>query len=104
MRLADLHPEFIGAGGSGVFNADGSPATPRSGVGITLDCPCGCDSELYVPFANPLDGGRPVGHETHPLWNRIGDTFETITLSPSILRIGGCGWHGFIEHGGVRTV
>lgn len=105
MRLVDLNPTWLGAGGEGVFrkNASGElePAPERHGVGVMCDCPCGCDQRLYVPFANPLDGGpslEPRG------WQRTGDTFETLTLSPSILRApgkGGCGWHGWIRNGEV---
>ena len=108
MRLADLHPEFVGAGGEGVFAADGTPARARFGVGVIFDCPCGrCDDahQCYVPFANPLDGGPPlVDDVSRALWKRTGETFETLTLTPSILRNrsrGGCGWHGFITDGNV---
>lgn len=106
MRLLDLHPEWMSAGGEGISNADGSPAALRKDVGVLLDCPCGkCDEDhqLYVPFENPIDGSlsRERG------WARTGDTFETLTLTPSILRntaYGGCGWHGFITNGEVITV
>lgn len=109
MKLTDLHPEWMGAGGEGISNADGTPAIPRQGVGILLDCPCGtCDEfhQLYVPFANPLDGGPPLQTGKNNGWQRTGDTFETLTLTPSILRTRphGCGWHGFITNGDVLTV
>lgn len=130
MRLVDLNPRFIGAGGDGVYQngapcphctprPDGTrtdctacdglsyelvPAPERFGVGIMLTCPCGNpdeDHELYVPFANPLDGG-PAMDPRHG-WQRTGDTFDTLTLTPSILRVRpyGCGWHGFITAGNV---
>lgn len=106
-RLIDLNPRWLGAGGEGVTDTlTGLPAPAREGVGIELDCPCGnADEEhrLYVPFANPLDGGPTL--ETRG-WQRTGDTFETLTLTPSILRNpirGGCGWHGFITGGQVTT-
>lgn len=36
---------------------------------------------------------------------RVGDTFDILTLTPSILRIKpSCGWHGFITNGEVITV
>ena len=107
--LKELNARFVGAGGEGVFNADGSPAPQRTGVGVALDCPCGkCDEYhwLFVPFTNPIDGGPAVEHLGRPTWQRTGDTIETLTLSPSILRSiekGGCGWHGYIENGQVRT-
>jgi uncharacterized protein DUF6527 len=106
VRLTDLNPRFIGAGGPGVFKADGSPAPRREGVGLMCDCPCGQCGEfglLFVAFANPLDGGEPIQKTT---WKRTGETFETLTLEPSILRSserGGCGWHGFITNGEVTS-
>lgn len=115
MRLIQLHPRFVGAGGEGVFNPgpDGTlvPAPERTGVGISFDCPCPtCTAartgdedrdfhlRVYVGFANPLDGG-PAFEGGGPKWVRTGDTFETMTLQPSILRVpgkGGCGWHGYV--------
>lgn len=106
MRLVDLNPQFLGAGGEGVTRADGSPAPERDGVGVEFDCPCGDHAEdhrCYVPFANPIDGGEQLESKG---WQRTGDTFETLTLTPSILRNpirGGCGWHGFITNGEVIT-
>lgn len=103
MRLVDLNPRFVGGGGEGVSQADGTPAPLREGLGVILTCPCGtCDVELYVPFTNPLDGGPP--YEGHPTWARSGETFDTLSLTPSILRNkakGGCGWHGYITNGEI---
>lgn len=136
MRLVDLHPQFLGSGGEGVYRQTGrpcpacgaynpsacevchgtgreyEPAPRREGVGVVFDCPCGNHDEghqCYVPFANPLDGGPPTdprGWQGSGGWLRTGDTFETLTLTPSIFRrveLGGCGWHGFITHGEVTS-
>lgn len=102
MRLTDLNPGWVGHGGEGTSNADGSPIPYRAQVGIAFDCPCGCDSRCYIGFKNPPDGGPPCDVRDVN-WQRQGDTFETITLSPSIQRIGGCGWHGWIQNGEVKT-
>lgn len=105
MRLTDLDPRWVGEG----------VESGRSGMGITLNCPCGCDEALYVPFANPIDGGPPTqwmrgSQSGYTGWQREGETFDTLTLRPSILRIKfkgqdgkehGCGWHGFITNGEV---
>lgn len=104
MKLTELQPQFLNSGGDGIYLADGSPAPLRTGVGVMFLCPCGNHDEnhqLYVPFANPIDGGAPLPGKG---WQRTGDTFETLTLTPSVLRIGGCGWHGFITNGEVITV
>jgi hypothetical protein len=72
-------------------------------VGVSFDCPCGCVSECFVPFQTALDGSPGVYGLKG--WDRTGDTFETLTLRPSILRTGGCPnkWHGFITDGAIST-
>lgn len=101
MKLSDLDPRFVGSGGDGITDALGNPAPKRIGVGVLFECPCGtCGTEIYIPFTNPLDGGEPV-NDGHATWLREGENFETMTLSPSILRIGGCGWHGFVRNGEI---
>lgn len=100
MKLKDLNAEFVGAGGPGITNADGSTPERRSGVGVIMDCPCGeCDEHrrLFVPFRNPIDGGPPMKYGA--LWERTGDTIESLTLSPSVNRLDGCRWHGWIRNG-----
>lgn len=93
MKLTELNPKFLGT-------PDG-----RTGVAISFDCPCGCESPVCVHLNPPLDGGAPIsGHA----WAREGDTFEALTLKPSILRVNpeayGCkGWHGFVTAGEVTT-
>lgn len=94
MRLTDLNPRWVGAGGEGVTR-NGEPVPERHGVAISFDCPCGCDSRCCIEFNNPIDGQGP--HDTtRNLWDRTGDTFETLQLTPSIQRVGGCAWHGYI--------
>lgn len=145
MRLTDLNPQFLGAGGPGVYQrtdrrclvCDGKggavgcdvcyqsgfayeQAPRREGVGLMFNCPHGdaCLKKVgvefpedagkhYVSFANPLDGGEPFEPNRGPHWQRIGDTVETLTLTPSIfskVERGGCGWHGFITNGEIITV
>ena len=102
MKLIELNPHWVGAGGAGIYDKDMNPTPKREGIGVSFDCPCGCALRGFVPFENPLDGGQKVGNGPH--WTREGDTFETLTVKPSILRSkekGGCGWHGFITAGEV---
>lgn len=94
MRLVELNPKFLACPG----------AERTEGMGVDLDCPCGARDEhhrLYVPFENPIGPG-PKGSQWG--WHRTGDTFETLTLTPSIYRKYDCGWHGFITNGEVITV
>lgn len=103
MKLIDLDPRWVGAGGEGISDKDGNPVPSRHGIGFHFDCPCGCGVPCFVAFANPLDGAPPPD-PNRPLWSRTGETFETLTLTPSIHRVkekGGCGWHGFITNGEV---
>jgi len=104
MKLTDLNPKFVGAGGEGVSRVvDGVwvPFERREGVGLQFDCPCGCGDRCFVYFKEPIDGKGD--YETHgaPSWDRKGDDFETMTLHPSILRTDpkGCCWHGFVREG-----
>ena len=97
--IVELNAHFLDNGGPGILRADGSEAPLRTGVAVGMDCPCGCDVGLYVPFANPLDGGLPVEPRG---WQRSGDTLETLTLTPSVLRRE-CGWHGWIRDGRAVT-
>jgi len=100
MKLVDLHPKWIGSGGEGITH-DGKPVPRREGIGLSFDCPCGCGTRPFVYLVNPLDGGPPI--EEQRGWQRTGDTFENLTLSPSLLRQDpdGCRWHGFIRNGEI---
>jgi len=102
MRLIDLNPDWVGYGGDGVME-NGQPVPRRERVGLWFDCPCGNGERCAIMFRNPPDGGPAIQGNT---WIVTGDTFETLTLSPSIQRNDpkGCRWHGFVENGGIRTV
>ena len=52
----------------------------------------------------PSSGGQPFDTGGAPRWNRTGESFESLTLAPSIRRLDNCGWHGFITNGEVITV
>ena len=95
MKLTSLNPEFINGSGD------------REGIGLMFDCPCGCTARAFVTFSNPLDGRGPFTEKFRPLWKRTGEYFETMTLTPSIHRIknlGGCGWHGWLTNGELKSV
>lgn len=98
MRLTDLNPAW------GHWSSGEGP------IEVVLDCPV-CPGakahRCHVPFANPMNGAKAVTR--HHLWQREGDTFETLTLSPSVdytkydngtVRDPNC-WHGFIRVGEV---
>lgn len=97
MKFSLLDPHWMSADG-------------RERMGILFQCPA-CLSEnrghglghyLAVYFSNPADGGPPATpkHVPSPRWRRDGDTFDDLTISPSI--DAGC-WHGFITKGETST-
>ncbi|MCC6793011.1 MAG: hypothetical protein IT336_15085 [Thermomicrobiales bacterium] len=100
MKLTDLNPHWISAGGADRRDADGNPTRRRTGVGIMFDCPCGCENLCAVNFDNPIDGGSRYDH-SGAIWHRTGFTYESLTLTPSINRPRGCGAHFWIRDGEV---
>jgi hypothetical protein len=103
MRLVDLDPEFLVNA-----SADGQrfrrSTDGRSAQGIIFRCPTPGHGEcVLVWFARPLDGSPPAGpeHTPAPRWQHSGETFDALTLSPSVNVIGD--WHGWIRAGEVTT-
>ncbi len=68
-------------------------------MGISFDCPGHRDvyCRLAVMFANPVDGGESYGVQYQ--WQRTGDTFETLSLTPSVNVPDH--WHGHVTNGDV---
>jgi hypothetical protein len=91
VRLAELDPTWIATGEG------------RRGMGVMFLCPHCRDTYVGGFFANPLDGGPPAGpeHTPRPRWQRSGDTFETLTITPSIDASASGHWHGFVTNGEV---
>jgi hypothetical protein len=94
MRLVDLDPRFFGV-------SDG-----RTRVGVDFECPhCAATGipkdereRIPVPFTNPLDGGAPLKGQA---WQRTGDTFDTMSLTPSVDGSHFGHWHGYITNGEI---
>jgi hypothetical protein len=92
VRLVDLNPRWL------------SHAEGREGTFIDFDCPCGaCGSSISIAVDPPLDGGVPAADAAHQ-WKREGESFDTLTLRPSLERKDHCRWHGFITNGEVTSV
>ena len=87
MRLVDLSPRWV-------KDADGRV------VGLSFECPHCRTERLHAAFENPPDGGPPSGSFVNH-WKRTGESFETMTLSPSIDASAYGHWHGFITNGEV---
>lgn len=107
MRLIDLHPKW--------YTVGGPCSEERPHVGLILDCPCGCGRRVAVNIDPPIGDAKTLPHA----WQRTGETFDNITLSPSLLIHGGAqfrdptaddaevrtckGWHGWIRNGEVTN-
>lgn len=81
-RLVDCNPRWI-VNGRFTQHADGVAA------GVHFDCPEGHEGCSHaIPFTPALDGTPAPGWQQNgAIWQRTGDTFETLSLSPSIRRI-----------------
>jgi hypothetical protein len=89
MKLTELDPGWI------------VEKPGRQGMGVSFMCPCCRDIHLAVWFANPIDGGPPAHSDIDPKprWVRTGETFETLTVTPSIDASQSGHWHGYIRSG-----
>lgn len=86
MKLTELEPRWAGEEGH-----------PRQAV--SFRCPH-CEERIVVPFANPI-GGVPRMRGERTYWQREGETFEALTLTPSVHY--GSHWHGWIKNGEVTN-
>jgi len=75
-RLVDCNPRWITESGG------------REGCGVMFDCPEGHeDCRHAIPLTPALDGAAHASWQHNgAVWQRSGDTFETLTLTPSIAR------------------
>lgn len=107
MKLIDLDPRWWG---------DGSGRR----LGVSFLCPHCREVRLGVAFTNPDDGGSPYPFNDIPLrlehvheprtfdvppgahWQRSGEMFDIMTLSPSIDASKSGHWHGFVQNGEVK--
>lgn len=110
MRLTDLDPRWA-VDADIVIGGVSRHYDGRQGMAVSFECPCCVQREretgdkkvtrLAVWFANPIDGLPPTDDAEH-LWQRSGESFEALTLSPSIDASKFGHWHGFITNGEIR--
>lgn len=121
MKLIELEPRWVSI--NRWDSPDGTQhfynTPPRVG-GLSFNCPvhtakCGTCGQflpqthrLVVFFANPVDGQPPQYGVTH-LWQRVGETFDALSLAPSIdasqyvdATTGTVCWHGHITDGEIK--
>lgn len=105
MRLTELAPSWIGYSDTGVI------------LGLSFKCPHCLTQRLAVAFANPIDpkGWAENLRERYgpcniePMrtlndgatWQRAGDTFDTLSLVPSVDCSKTGHWHGNIINGEI---
>jgi hypothetical protein len=95
MKLTDLNPHWVCYGGRR--------------LGITFDCPHCRTQRLGVPFHHSgqelvEDAAILAVSPSAKIWtetNPVDDTFENLTLSPSIDCSSSGHWHGFITNGEI---
>jgi hypothetical protein len=93
MKLADLYPRW--------FYLD----KDRTILGLTFVCPHCQDVRLGVAFHHHATAAfdDAIIHAKSPstkhIWDMTGDSFENITLTPSVDASASGHWHGFIKNG-----
>jgi hypothetical protein len=104
MKLTDLEPRWA-CDADIVIGGIVQHFENRHGMAVSFECPCCRDTpratRLAVWFANPIDDLPPTD-DASTLWQRSGDTFETLSLSPSIDASKHGHWHGHISNGEIR--
>jgi hypothetical protein len=110
MKLTDLDPRWACDADIVVVGGVARHFEGRHGMAVSFECPHCVEREratgdqrvqrLAVWFANPIDGQPPTDDAT-TLWQRSGETFGTLTLTPSIDASKNGHWHGFIVNGEI---
>jgi DNA-directed RNA polymerase subunit RPC12/RpoP len=68
-------------------------------VGLAIRCP-NCGEARMAFFKNPIGGGDSPKTQGH-MWDRTGDTLETLSLTPSFRAIGH--YHSWIKNGELQV-
>ena len=90
IRLVDLAPRWW------------TERHDRRGMGVSFLCPHCRQSRIVVAFDNPLDGGPPTSlSKVHH--QRAGETFDDLTIRPSIDHSTRGHWHGHVTSGDVHA-
>jgi hypothetical protein len=94
-KLVDCDPKW----------ADSYGEVEAGATHVMFDCPEGHEGCWHhIPFTPSLNGQAMTS--AHAIWQRTGETFETLTLSPSIAtrppRPNGCALHIHIANGQIE--
>lgn len=99
MKLIDLNPRWA-SDAEIVIGGVTKHFEGRHGMAVSFECPCCRSIRLAVWFQNPVDGLPPTDDASY-LWSRTGETFENLSLSPSVDASSDGHWHGFIQNGEI---
>ena len=100
MKLTDLNPRWI--------SSRWEDAQPNVKFGITFECPHCRKQRLAIFFKPEIGTINSLALWAVPTpssgnyWTRSGETFETISLMPSVDASVMGHWHGFITNGEVK--
>jgi len=104
MKLSDLEPHWVGL-------------QPGHAIGMTFLCPHCRKTRIGVLFDVPIGAYEPCDMIAESLrnamikhcveagmkqWHRTGETFDNLSLQPSIDTSQFQHWHGHIENGEIR--
>ena len=88
--MTEITVEVKAPGYYNVIEYQTAPDTVR--YAVEANCPCGCGHGIWLPITGP---GVP---KTEHNWTWDGNKAQP-TLGPSIRRIGGCAFHGYLQAG-----
>ncbi len=103
MRLIEFNPRWI----TGIRADIPETRGKRGQIGITFLCPHCRMQRLGVLFEPPIDDNvlwlfatwKPIAGKR---WERSGETFDTLTLIPSVDASTYGHWHGTIKNGEIK--
>jgi hypothetical protein len=110
MKLTELSPKWIKQASGAIVGVEfACPVHAHLGLDANGWAPC-ILAQISVPFANPIGEAQPSDFRKGAVWNRSGDSFESLSLTPSIRCSQGDGkgeggslthWHGFVGSNGA---
>ena len=114
MRLADLRPRWLSVGSRRTGLVFQCPHCQNQWLTVFFEPTAWAksDGEYYATetqvgqvraaLGNGVEGCDFVGVRDDIAWGHTGDTFETLTITPSIDASASGHWHGFISNGMIQ--
>lgn len=102
MKLTELNPRWMVDDGRKVgvmFDCPGACCADKRSPRDVFEMGAAVKALAACPFKVAIDG-QPYRADG---WERTGDTFDTLTLSPSVWISPPEHWHGFVRGGEIET-